>query len=155
MVMLIVAASTAFGWLLAIEDFPNLVVGWLLHFGTSSGGVIAVLMIFLLFIGCFIDVLPAAIILIPVLDPIAAKFGFDPIYYAVLMCMTLTVGLITPPVGVALYICSGLAEVTLSQASRKVLIPTIVMVLVCVLCAYVPDLITGVPRWLLPKTFFR
>ena len=155
MVMLIVAASTAFGWVLAIEDFPNLVVGALLKLTSSATGIVAILMIFLLVIGCFIDVLPAAIILIPVLDPIAGKYGFEPIYYAVLMLMTLTVGLITPPVGVALYICSGLAGVSLSQASRKVLIPTIVLVLVCVLCAVFPELITAVPKWLMPKAFAR
>lgn len=155
MVMLIVASSTAFGWVLAIEEFPNLVVGALLTLTSSAAGIVAILMVFLLVIGCFIDVLPAAIILIPVLDPIAGKYGFEPIYYAVLMLMTLTVGLITPPVGVALYICSGIAGVSLTDASRKVLVPTIILVVVCVLCALFPELITAVPRWLMPKAFAR
>jgi C4-dicarboxylate transporter DctM subunit len=156
MVMLIVSASTTFGWVLAIEDFPNLVVGALLNLtGSSSLGAIAILMLFLLIIGCFIDVLPAAIILIPVLNPIAGKFGLDPIYYAVLMVMTLTVGLITPPVGVALYICSGIAGVPLSASSRKVLVPVVLMLLICVLCAVLPELITAVPRWLMPRAFAR
>jgi len=155
MVMLIVAASTAFGWVLAIEEFPSLIVGLLLKLTSSTTGIVAILMIFLLVIGCFIDVLPAAIILIPVLDPIAAKYGFEPIHYAVLMLMTLTVGLITPPVGVALYICSGIAGVSLTEASRKVLIPTTILVLVCVLCALFPELITAVPKWLMPKAFAR
>lgn len=155
MVMLIVAASTMYGWVLTIEQFPDLVINWLLRVTTSPPVVLALLMAFLLFIGCFIDVLPAAIILIPVLDPIAGKFGFDPIHYAVLMCITLTVGLVTPPVGVVLYITSSLAGVTLSQASRKVILPAIVMVIVCVLCAYIPELITGVPRLMLPKSFLR
>ena len=155
MVMLIVAASTTYGWVLTIEQFPDLVINWLLRVTTSPPVVLALLMVFLLFIGCFIDVLPAAIILIPVLDPLAARYGFDPIHFAVLMCITLTVGLVTPPVGVVLYITSNLAGVTLSQASRKVILPAIVMVIVCVLCAYIPELITGVPRLMLPKAFLR
>jgi len=155
MVMLIIAASTTFGWVLAVEQFPDLVVGWLLKLTASPALVLALLMVFLLFIGCFIDVLPAAIILIPVLDPIAAKYGFDPIHFAVLMCITLTVGLITPPVGVVLYITTNLAGVTLAESSRKVILPAIVMVIVCVMCAYIPDLITAIPKWLLPKAFFR
>jgi tripartite ATP-independent transporter DctM subunit len=155
MVMLIIAASTTFGWVLAVEQFPDLVVGWLLKLTASPALVLALLMVFLLFIGCFIDVLPAAIILIPVLDPIAAKYGFDPIHFAVLMCITLTVGLITPPVGVVLYITTNLAGVTLAESSRKVILPAVVMVIVCVMCAYIPDLITAIPKWLLPKAFFR
>ncbi len=155
MVMLIVAASTTFGWVLTIEQFPDLVVNWLLGLTRSPALILALLMVFLLFIGCFIDVLPAAIILIPVLDPLATKFGFDPIHYAVLMCITLTVGLVTPPVGVVLYITTNLAGVSLSESSRKVILPAIVMVIVCVLCAYIPELITGVPKLLLPKRFFQ
>ncbi len=153
-VMLIVSASTAFGWVLAIEEFPALVVGTLMNLiGASRVGAIAILMLFLLVIGCFVDVLPAAIILIPVLNPIAAQFGFEPIYYATLMVMTLCVGLITPPVGLTLYLCSSMAGVPMSATSRKILIPVLVMILVCVLCALVPGLITAVPKWLMPEAF--
>jgi TRAP-type C4-dicarboxylate transport system permease large subunit len=65
------------------------------------------------------------------------------------------VGLITPPVGVALYICSGIAGVPLSASSRKVLVPVVLMLLICVLCAVLPELITAVPRWLMPRAFAR
>jgi len=106
-------------------------------------------MVLLLFVGCFIDVLPATIILIPVLSPIAAKFGFDPIHYAVLIVLTLTVGLVTPPVGVVLYITTGLAGVKLSQSSRMALIPASIMVLVCILAAYYPPIITAIPKFFL------
>jgi C4-dicarboxylate transporter, DctM subunit len=155
MVMLIVAASTMYGWVLTIEQFPDLVVSWMLSHTTSPPVVLALLILLLLVVGCFIDVLAAAIILIPVLNPIALKFGFDPIHFAVVMCMTLTVGVVTPPVGVVLYVTTNLANVTLSQSSRKALLPVLVMVIVCVLCAYIPELITAIPRWLLPKAFFR
>jgi C4-dicarboxylate transporter DctM subunit len=154
MVALIIGASTTFGWVLAIEQFPNLVMDFLLRLTGSPPLVLALLMVFLLVVGCFIDVLPAAIILIPVLHPVAAKFGFDPIHYSVLMVVTLTVGLVTPPVGVVLYITSGLAGVKLSESSRKAIIPAVVMVIVCVLCAYIPPLITAIPRWLLSQTYF-
>ena len=150
MVTLIIAGSTTFGWVLAIEQFPQIVVGALLQLTSNPAVVLAVLMIFLLIIGCFIDVLPAAIILIPVLDPISAKFGFDPIHFAVLVCITLTVGLVTPPVGVVLYVTTGLAGVTLSESSRKVLIPVLVMILVCIVAAYFPPIIVAVPNYLLP-----
>ena len=149
MVMLIVAASTTFGWVLAIEQFPQLVIGILLRITSNPVLILALLMMLLLFVGCFIDVLPATIILIPVLSPIAAKFGFDPIHYAVLIVLTLTVGLVTPPVGVVLYITTGLAGVKLSQSSRMALIPASIMVLVCILAAYYPPIITAIPKFFL------
>ena len=149
MVMLIVAASTTFGWVLAIEQFPQLVIGILLKITSNPALILALLMLLLLFVGCFIDVLPATIILIPVLSPIAAKFGFDPIHYAVLIVVTLTVGLVTPPVGVVLYITTGLAGVKLSESSRMALIPAFVMILVCLLAAYYPPIITAIPNFFL------
>lgn len=155
MVTLIIGASSSFGWILAIEEFPQLVVNGLMGITNNPLFVLALLMVFLLIIGCFIDVLPAAIILIPVLNPISQKFGFDPIYYAVLICITLTVGLVTPPVGVVLYVTTGLAGVTLSESSRKILIPALVMILVCVLAATFPPLIIAIPRFFLPATYMK
>jgi C4-dicarboxylate transporter DctM subunit len=154
MVMFIVAASTMYGWVLTIEQLPDLVMNWMLSLTRDPIIVLALVILFLLVIGCFIDVLPAAIILIPVLDPIARTFGFDPIHFAVLMCMVLVLGVVTPPVGVVLYVTTNLAGVTLSESSRKVFLPALVMLGVCIVCALVPETITAVPRWLLPKAFF-
>ncbi len=153
MVMMIVAASTTFGWVLAIEQAPKMAVAALQQLSNDPAVVLALIMILLLVVGCFIDVLPAAIILIPVLSPIATQYNYDPIHFAVLVCVTLTIGLVTPPVGVVLYITTALAGTTLAKSGRMAIIPAGIMFVVCVLAAIFPPIITAIPSYFLPASF--
>jgi C4-dicarboxylate transporter, DctM subunit len=155
MVMLIVAASTAFGWILTIEDAPSLVVGALLQVSDNPTVVLGLIMVMLVVVGFFIDVLPAAIILVPVLTPVATQFNYDPIHFAVLVVVTLTIGLVTPPVGVVLYVTTALAGTTLAKAGRMAIIPAAIMFIVCILAVIFPAIITGIPNYFLPAAYLK
>jgi C4-dicarboxylate transporter DctM subunit len=146
MVMLIVSCSSIFGWLLAREGFPEMAVSALLSISDNPSVVLFLVLIFLLLLGCFIEIVAATIILVPVLAPIAAQFGFDPIHYAVIIVIALVVGGVTPPVGILLYITSGLAKVKLSEVTRTVWPFVAIMVGILLLAAYIPNMVLFIPN---------
>jgi len=146
MVMLIISCASIFGWLLARQGFPELAVSGLLSLSQNPAVVLLLVIFFLLILGCFIEVVAATIILVPVLHPIATQFGFDPIHYAVIIVITLVIGGVTPPVGILLYITCGLAKVKLSEVSKTVWPFVALMIAILLLAAYVPSLVLFIPN---------
>jgi C4-dicarboxylate transporter DctM subunit len=146
MVMLILASCSIFSWILAIKQFPAFVSELLLVVSSNPAVVIAMVMVVLVIVGLFMETLAAAIILIPVLEPICTQFGFDPIHFAVVVVMTFILGTITPPVGVLLYITTAIAEEDLARVARKIIIPALIVAGVCVLAAYYPPVVTAIPN---------
>ncbi len=102
--------------------------------------------VLLLLVGCVMDLTPALLILAPILAPIAQKFGLDPVYFGVVFCINLCIGLITPPVGSVLYVACGLSKVSIFNLTRPLLPFILVMVAVLFLITYVPWLIVAIPQ---------
>ena len=148
-VMSIIAAAGVFGWLLASEQMPAIVAQWMNGVTDSPALKMLLIQLFLLVLGCFVEGLAAAIILIPVLHPLALQMGLDPVHFAVVVCINIIVGGVTPPVGVLLYVSSSIAKTTLEDASRYVLPFLVVLVGVIVATAYIPSLVTFLPRLVL------
>ena len=148
-VMSIIAAAGVFGWLLASEQMPAIVAQWMNGVTDSPALKMLLIQLFLLVLGCFVEGLAAAIILIPVLHPLALQMGLDPVHFAVVVCINIIVGGVTPPVGVLLYVSSSIAKTTLEDASRYVLPFLVVLVGVIIATAYIPSLVTFLPRLVL------
>jgi tripartite ATP-independent transporter DctM subunit len=148
-VMSIIAAAGVFGWLLASEQMPSIVARWMNGVTDSPALKMLLIQLFLLVLGCFVEGLAAAIILIPVLHPLALQMGLDPVHFAVVVCINIIVGGVTPPVGVLLYVSSSIAQTTLEDASRYVLPFLVVLVGVIMATAYIPSLVTFLPRLVL------
>ena len=148
-VMSIIAAAGVFGWLLASEQMPAIVAQWMNGVTDSPALKMLLIQLFLLVLGCFVEGLAAAIILIPVLHPLALQMGLDPVHFAVVVCINIIVGGVTPPVGVLLYVSSSIAKTTLEDASRYVLPFLVVLVGVIVATAYIPSVVTFLPRLVL------
>ena len=148
-VMSIIAAAGVFGWLLASEQMPAIVAQWMNGVTDSPALKMLLIQLFLLVLGCFVEGLAAAIILIPVLHPLALQMGLDPVHFAVVVCINIIVGGVTPPVGVLLYVSSSIAKTTLEDASRYVLPFLVVLVGVIVATAYIPSLVTFLPQLVL------
>jgi C4-dicarboxylate transporter DctM subunit len=146
-VMIIIAAAGIFGWLLAARQFPTLAVEFLLSLTSDPRVVILLIIGFLLVLGCVMEILAAAIILIPVLFPVAERYGFDPVHFAVVMVIAMVLGSITPPVGVTLYLCLGIANTTIMAVNRYIWSFVAVIVAVLLLVTFVPELVLAVPRW--------
>jgi TRAP-type C4-dicarboxylate transport system permease large subunit len=104
-----------------------------------------------LFIGMFIDAIPAIIILGTVLWPVTEAVGMHPIHFAIIGVISLAFGLVTPPYGLCLLIACALGGIKVVQALRDVAIILIPMVLVLLFVILFPDVILALPRWIMPK----
>lgn len=145
-VMIIIAAAGIFGWILAAQQFPTIALRFVLSLTHEPWLVMPLILAFLLAIGCVMEILAAAIIMIPVLFPIATQYGFHEVHFAVAMVIAMAVGSVTPPVGVTLYLCLGIANATVTEATRFIWFFVAVIAAVLLLVAAVPDLVLSLPR---------
>jgi TRAP-type transport system large permease protein len=149
LVMFIIAVSSGFGWLLAISGLPRELAAWI---GSVSSDPLVILMlinVLLLVIGIFMEPLPAMLILIPVLVPVVSAVGIDLVHFGLVMVFNLCLGLLTPPVGILLYICANFAGVKLEEEVREVMPFLYAGIAVLVLITVFPETVLWVPRMLL------
>ena len=140
-VLLVIMASAAIGWLLTYDQMPAGVANWITQNVSQDWIVILImnlLMLLMLLIGMFIDLPAAVLLLTPVFLPLAASIGMDPVQLGIMMVVNLAVGLYTPPVGTTLFITSALAKVKVGQTVRELGPFYFVAFLVLALVSYVP-----------------
>ncbi|MBP6644850.1 MAG: TRAP transporter large permease [Burkholderiaceae bacterium] len=118
-VLIIIGMSASFAWVLTIEGVPQAVANWVVSMNFNAWTFLIVINIFLLIFGIFIEPLPGVMVLVPILAPVAAKIGVDPIHFAMVVIVNLTLGMITPPVGGLLFVTSNVAKVPLSDLTRE------------------------------------
>ncbi|MDR1533713.1 MAG: TRAP transporter large permease subunit [Planctomycetota bacterium] len=109
-ILFIVAATQAFGWVLTRERIPQLVGEFFSNISSNPVIFLFAVSILLLIAGCFLDPVPAIMIFTPILAPPAMKYGINPIHFGVVMVVALCIGLITPPVGMNLFVVSSLSK---------------------------------------------
>ncbi|TDO07685.1 MULTISPECIES: TRAP transporter large permease [Halomonas] len=118
-VLFLIAAAKAFGWVLIYNQIPQQVAG--LMQGTTESPLVFMLLVFvmLIVVGMVLDGIAALIILVPILLPVAQQsYGIDPIHFGIVTCMTLSLGLLTPPVGAGLYVASAISNVSLPRITK-------------------------------------
>jgi tripartite ATP-independent transporter DctM subunit len=151
LVMFIIALASGFGYLMAISGLPREIAGWISSISTNPYVVLLLINILLLIVGCFMEAIAAMLILIPVLIPIVQAAGIDLIHFGLIMVFNLMLGLLTPPVGILLYICANFAEITLEQEVKAV-IPFLIMgLLVLALITLFPALVLWLPNLVLGR----
>lgn len=109
-VLLIVATTQAFGWVLTKEQIPQLIASWFTSLSSSPLVFLFAVTVLLLIAGCFLDPVPAVMIFAPILYPTSKAFGIDPVHFGVVMVVALCIGLITPPVGMNLFVASSVGD---------------------------------------------
>jgi C4-dicarboxylate transporter DctM subunit len=149
MVMLLIAMSEPFAWFVAADQIPQLIIEWISHLTTSPYVILVLVNIFLLLLGIPIETAPALVIVTPVLVPIAASVGIDPIHMGIVVCLNLVLGLITPPVGAVLFAVCGMTNMSLDRLGRAIWPPFLVSLAVLAIVTYLPWLSTYLPRLLL------
>jgi TRAP-type C4-dicarboxylate transport system permease large subunit len=102
--------------------------------------------IFLLILGIPMETAPALVIVTPVLAPVAASLGIDPVHIGIVICLNLVLGLITPPVGAVLFAVCGISGISIDRLGRAIWKPFIVALIVLGIVTYVPWLSTFLPR---------
>jgi len=147
-VFLLIATANAVSWLVTTQQVPNLMSAYLKSISPSPLVFLLIVNIFLLIVGCLMETAAALIMLVPILAPIAASYGIDPLHFGFVVVMNLVIGLITPPVGVVLFVVGGLANISMERVVRAVWPHLIWQLVVLALVTYFPELSLWVPRTL-------
>lgn len=140
-VLLVIMASAAIGWLLTFDQMPNGIVQWAKDNISQGWMVILMMNLLMLVCGMFIDLPAAVLLLTPVFVPLATSIGMDPIQLGIMMTVNLAIGLYTPPVGTTLFITSALAKVKVGETVRELGPFYLVAFTVLFLVSYVPAVI--------------
>ncbi len=145
-VMIIVGFAAMFGFALHLLNAPQAIAGALA--GVSSDPMVFLLLVnvFLLTVGMFMETFAAIIILAPILAPVAISFGVDPVHFGLIVIVNLAVGMVTPPVGVNLFVACGIARITMEQLMRPLLVFLAVLLLNLAIITYVPALSLALVR---------
>jgi len=149
LIMFIIGFSTAMGWLLAIEDVPTLVAKGLLSLTNDRNVFLFLLIIFMLLIGCVVEGIPAMLITLPLLLPLADHFGIHRVHFGLIFVYGILIGIATPPMGIGLYIMVGVAGISFERVFKAVAPYLIPLIIALFLITYWPDLTLWVPNLIL------
>jgi tripartite ATP-independent transporter DctM subunit len=149
LIMFIIGFSTAMGWLLAIEDVPSLIANGLLSLTNDRNVFLFLLIIFMLIIGCLVEGIPAMMITLPLLLPLADHFGINRVHFGLIVVYGILIGIATPPVGIGLYIMVGVAGVSFEQITKAVAPYLIPLIIALFVITYWPDLTVWLPTLIL------
>lgn len=147
-VMMIVCGATIFCYILSFERFPQMVANLFLTYVDNKYLALLVINIFLVFVGMFMDSSPSIIILTPVFLPVVTAFGVDPVHFGIIMILNLMIGLLTPPVGMVLYVLSKVSSVPFERIC-KATVPFIIMFYIILqFITYIPQITLALPTWM-------
>jgi C4-dicarboxylate transporter DctM subunit len=145
-IMLLVANASLFSWILTAEGIPQKVADGIQYLTQNPYIVLFWINLLLLFMGCIMETLATIIILVPVLLPLVKSLGIDPLHFGVVMVVNLSIGLATPPVGVNLFVASGIAKISLEKISKAVWLFLVALLVPLALITYIPQISLWVPR---------
>lgn len=138
-----VGLSMGFAAYLNLQQVPASLAELFLSITSSKVGLLLLINLFLLILGCLIDNIPATIILSPILLPLVTSFGMDPVTFGVVLTMNLAIGFVTPPYGINLFVAQSIAEIKMGQMMRPMLAFIGALIVVLLLTTFVPWLTMG------------
>ena len=147
-VLFVVAAASIFAWILTSNRVPEHFAALILSVSDTPWVILLLINLILLIVGCFMETVAAITILVPVLLPIAVSMGIDPVHFGVILVLNLMIGLLTPPVGMVLYVLARVSKLpfeTCMAATMPFLVP---LVLVLLLVTFVPSVTMWLPTLL-------
>jgi tripartite ATP-independent transporter DctM subunit len=145
-VMMLIATCSVYSWILTYENLPTLLADNFFNLIQSKWAFLLILNQFLLVVGMFVDMTPALIMLVPMLIPLAQKFGIDMVHLGLVMVINLAFGLTTPPVGTALFVALKVANLPMDKIIAPLLPLLACMCAVLLLVTYVPEIYVWLPR---------
>ncbi|MEM1163703.1 MAG: TRAP transporter large permease [Pseudomonadota bacterium] len=149
-ILALVGFANVFGWILVSERIPQAIAAGVLSVTDNKYVVILLLNVLLLFVGMFMETIAALIILFVPLLSLATAVGIEPLHFATFAVLNLMIGLTTPPVGVCLFVCAGIARLPLAPVVVAILPFLATNILVLLAVSYIPPLATWLPSVLAP-----
>ena len=144
--MVIIGCATAFTKILTIEKIPGAITNGIINFTDNKILILLLINVLLLIVGCFMDTTPAMMVLAPILLPIAAQFGVDPIHFGIVMVVNLAIGFITPPLGINLFVASRVGRSDLETVCSGIIKFILVMVVDLLLITFIPAISMTLPN---------
>jgi C4-dicarboxylate transporter, DctM subunit len=148
-VMFIISTATVMGWILTSERVPHLLAEGLSSITSNKFITLLLLNLLILLLGCVLETLPALLICTPVLLPVAQSVGIDPIHFGIILCFNLIVGMITPPMGIGLYVMVAVAKLRFEEITRASMPFLVVLLFALVIITFIPGLSLWLPDFLL------
>jgi len=142
----IIGATSLFGWLLTSEQIPQKAANFLLGLTDDKFLLLLLINAILLICGMFLDSGPAILLMTPILAPVAMSLDVNMVQFGLIMVINLTIGLLTPPVGTAMYVASNISGVPILQLTKKMVPFWLIMLVVLLLITYVPQITTMIIR---------
>ncbi len=145
-ILFIVATAFVFAWAVTMSGLPSKLAVFSAELTSNKYIFLFCINIALLIVGMFLDAGPAVLIMAPILAPAAMQFGVDPTHFAIIMCINLCVGLVTPPMGLVLFVTAAVGKVSVVEICREMVPYWILHGIIVLLITYVPVISLGLPR---------
>lgn len=146
-IMFLVAASSAMSWIMAYSGIPQALSELIMSVSDNKYVILLIINITLLIVGTFMDLTPAVLIFTPIFFPIAMELGLHPVHFGIFLVFNMCIGIMTPPVGSALFVGCSVGGVTIEQVIKPLIPYFISLIVVLMLLTYVPELSLFLPRF--------
>jgi len=150
-ILLIICSASAITWIVQTSGLPDTVAGILLSITDNKILLLILINVVLLIMGCFLESNSIIMIMVPVLLPLVTALGIDLVHFGVFFILNVMIGLITPPVGMCLYVISNIANVPFDKLSRAIVPFIIPLIIVLFLITFIPELVTFLPNLVMGK----
>ncbi|NRA85883.1 MAG: TRAP transporter large permease [Rhizobiales bacterium] len=147
-IMLIVGAASVFAWILTANQVANNFTEFVLNFTDNKNVVLLLIMALVLVVGLFMETIAAISILVPVLLPLTVQFGIDPVHLGIIVILNLMLGLLTPPVGMVLFVLSRVSGVPFEKCVKATIPFLVPLVIVLLLLTFIPEITLYLPELL-------
>lgn len=145
-ILIIIAVVAAANWMLTFSRVPQTISSYVLGEVTNPWVFLLMVNLILLVVGLFLEGIAAMLILLPIIHPIAMSLGIDPTHFGIVVIFNLMIGLVTPPMGICLFVSNSIANVGMGAISRRIMPLFLVELGVLLLITFVPQTVTFIPR---------
>jgi len=145
-ILIVVAASSPFQWFMTSTGIVQDISASVLSVLDSRILILLIINMILLFLGCFLETSAIILLVAPVILPIVTSLGLDPVWLGIVMIVNTSIGMITPPMALNLFVSSGIAKVRVEDVSRKILPYLLIEIAVLFIITYLPDVVLWLPR---------
>src|SRR6266508_4460628 len=145
-ILLIVAVAALFGWILSVESVPQKLTQMMLTISTNPYVLLLIVNVLLIIVGMFLDSTTAILVIAPIIAKPLVAAGVDPVHLGMVVVFNLMIGLLTPPMGLALFLVADIAKVTMKDVLREMAPYYVPLAVTLLLITYVPAITTWIPK---------
>jgi C4-dicarboxylate transporter DctM subunit len=148
LVMVVVGTASIFAWYLTSQQVPRFITQYLVSITDEKVLILLLLNVVFLLVGCVFEVTAALIMAVPIVLPLTKAYGIDPIHLGIIIAANMGIGLVTPPVGICLYVACGISRIPIERTLLPLLPLLSAMIIGLLIITYVPEITLFLPRLL-------